>query len=74
VQPKPLTIEEIEQLKGLPVLNVEQIARVLQKDVPTIYEMSRKRARRPLPVFRNGRELGSTWARLQRWIEEGFNH
>ena len=70
--PVPLTPEEIAHYKQLPVLNLEQIGRMLQKTPAQVHEMSRKRAARPLPVFKNGRELGSTYARIERWINEGF--
>jgi hypothetical protein len=70
--PAPLTADEINQYKLLPALNLEQIARMLQKSTAQIHEMSRKRALRPLPVFKSGREIFSTWARIQQWIDEGF--
>ncbi len=70
--PKPLTLEEIAQFKQLPVLTREQIARVLQKPIEKVYEMTRARAARPLPVFKSGREVCSTWAKIQAWIDEGF--
>jgi hypothetical protein len=68
----PLTPEEIHQYKQLPALNLEQIAKMLQKTPAQVHEMSRKRALRPLPVFKSGREIFSTWARIQSWIDEGF--
>ena len=71
-KPAPLTPEEIAHYKQLPVLNLEQIGRMLQKTPAQVHEMSRKRAARPLPVFKNGRELGSTYARIEKWINEGF--
>jgi hypothetical protein len=68
----PLTPEEINQYKQLPALNLVQIAKMLQKTPAQVHEMSRKRAMRPLPVFKSGREIFSTWARIQQWIDEGF--
>ena len=68
----PLTSDEVAQYKLLPALNLEQIARMLQKSTPQVHEMSRKRALRPLPVFKSGRQIFSTWARIQQWIDEGF--
>jgi hypothetical protein len=70
--PPPLTLDEIALFKELPILTVGQIARVLQKPIPKIYEMSRARCTRPLPVFRSGKTLGSTWDRIIGWREEGF--
>jgi hypothetical protein len=69
---EPLTLEEIALYKQLPVLTLEQIGRVLQKPIKQVYEMSRSRARRPLPVFRAGRSIASTWTKIQAWIDEGF--
>jgi hypothetical protein len=68
----PLTLEEIHQYKQLPALNLEQISRMIQKTPAQVHEMSRKRATRPLPVFKSGREIFSTWVRIQKWIDEGF--
>lgn len=70
--PKPLTLEEIALFKELPVLTLEQISRVLQKPGKKVYEMSRARAKRPLPVFKSGKSQCSTWAKIQEWIEGGF--
>ena len=69
----PLTSEEIALYKQLPALTLEQVGRILQKrTVEQVYEMTRSRAARPLPVFRSGKELRSTWAKIQDWIDEGF--
>jgi hypothetical protein len=70
--PAPLSLEEIALFKQLPALTLAQVARVLQKPVKCIYEMSRGRAKRPLPVFKSGRVLCSTYAKIEAWIEEGF--
>ena len=70
--PAPLTLDEIRLFKELPALTLEQISRLLQKPIDKIYEMTRTRASRPLPVFKSGNTLCSTWAKIQQWIEEGF--
>jgi hypothetical protein len=70
--PPPLTLDEIALFKELPILTVGQIARVLQKPIPKIYEMSRARCSRPLPVFKSGKTLCSTWERIVEWREKGF--
>jgi hypothetical protein len=73
ISTEPLTSEEIVLYKQLPALTLEQIGRVLQKrTVRQVYEMTRSRAARPLPVFRSGKELCSTWEKIQEWIAEGF--
>ena len=69
----PLTSEEIVLYKQLPTLTLEQIGRILQKrTVEQVYEMTRSRAARPLPVFKSGKELRSSWAKIQEWIDKGF--
>ena len=68
----PLSPEEISHYKQLPALSLEQVARMLLKTPAQVHEMSRKRALRPLPVFKSGREIFSTWAKIQTWIDEGF--
>ena len=69
---QPLSLEEITLYKQLPSLTVEQIGRMLQKTPKQVQEMTRSRAARPLPVFRSGRTLSSTYAKIQEWIDEGF--
>jgi hypothetical protein len=69
---QPLSLEEIVLYKQLPSLTVEQIGRMLQKTPKQVQEMTRARAARPLPVFRSGRTLSSTYEKIQRWIENGF--
>src|SRR5260370_21934248 len=70
---EPLTSEEISVYKQLPALTLEQVGRILQKrTVRQVYEMTRSRAARPLPVFRSGKELCSTWTKIQAWIDKGF--
>ncbi len=73
ISTEPLTSEEIGLYKQLPALTLEQIGRILQKrTVEQVYEMTRRRASRPLPVFRSGKELRSSWTKIQQWIDEGF--
>jgi hypothetical protein len=73
ISTEPLTSDEIGLYKQLPALTLEQVGRILQKrTVEQVYEMTRARAARPLPVFKSGKELRSTWAKIQEWIEEGF--
>jgi hypothetical protein len=69
---QPLSLEEIVLYKQLPSLTIEQIGRVLQKTPKQVQEMTRARAARPLPVFRSGRTLSSTYAKIQDWIDDGF--
>jgi len=72
VIPPPLTPDEVTQLQLLPLLTLEQIGRVLQKPVEQVREITRTRAKRPIPTLKVGKNLCSTWAKLQQWIEEGF--
>lgn len=67
---RPLTTEEINQYKQLPVLTKSQIARVLQVQESTILQLSRRRAKHRLPVFRVGRGIGATYAMVERWLQE----
>jgi hypothetical protein len=73
ISTEPLTPEELALYKQLPALTLEQVGRILQKrTVEQVYEMTRARAARPLPVFKSGKELRSTWAKIQEWIDKGF--
>jgi hypothetical protein len=72
VIPPPLTLDEVAQFQQLPLLTLDQVGRVLQKTTAQVHEMSRARASRPLPTFRSGKSICSTWAKIQQWIDEGF--
>lgn len=67
---RPLTVEEISQFKHLPVLTKNQIARVLQVPESTVLQLSRRRAKHRLPVFRVGRGIGSTYGLIEKWLQE----
>lgn len=67
---RPLTVEEINQYKALPVLTKAQIAHMLQIPESTVLQLSRRRAKHRLPVFRVGRGIGSTYALVERWLQE----
>lgn len=68
----PLSMEEIAVFRQLPSLTMEQVGRMLQKTPAQVLEMTRARAARPLPVFRSGRTLSSTYQKIQEWIDAGF--
>ncbi len=44
-----------------PILTIEQVAERLQLKPSTIYELTRRRNRRPLPVLRAGKCVSSLW-------------
>ena len=67
---RPLTIEEINQYKQLPVLTKGQIARMLQIPESTVLQLSRRRAKHRLTVFRVGRGIGSTYALVEKWLQD----
>ena len=70
--PKPLTLEDIALFERLPALNLEQIGRVLQKTTKEVYEITRTRTKRPLPTFKVGKTVCSTWTKIIAWRDAGF--
>jgi len=53
-----------------PILTVEQVAERLQLKPSTIYELTRRRNRRPLPVLRAGKFLRFRWSEVEQWLNE----
>jgi excisionase family DNA binding protein len=53
-----------------PILAVEQVAERLQLKPSTVYELSRRRSRHPLPVLRVGKFLRFRWSEIERWLNE----
>ena len=52
-----------------PILTIEEIADRLRFDnARTVYELTRKRNRRPLPAHRAGRVLRFYWSEVERWL------
>jgi predicted DNA-binding transcriptional regulator AlpA len=52
-----------------PILTIEDIATRLKfKDTSTVYELTRKRNRRPLPCMHAGKFLRFFWSDVERWL------
>jgi len=53
-----------------PILTMEQVAERLQLKPSTIYELTRRRSRHPLPALRAGKFLRFRWSEIERWLDE----
>jgi len=53
-----------------PILTIEQVAERLQLKPSTIYELTRRRNSRPLPVLRAGKFLRFRWSEIEAWLTE----
>jgi len=53
-----------------PILTGKQVAELLQVRPSMIYELTRKRSRRPLPVLRVGKYLRFRWSEVEAWLDE----
>jgi excisionase family DNA binding protein len=51
-----------------PILTIEQVAERLQLKPSTVYELTRRRSRRPLPVLRAGKFLRFRWSQIEAWL------
>jgi excisionase family DNA binding protein len=51
-----------------PILTIEQVAERLQLKPSTVYELTRRRSRRPLPVLRVGKFLRFRWSEIEAWL------
>lgn len=55
-----------------PILTIEDIATRLKfKNTSTVYELTRKRNRRPMPAMRVGKVLRFYWSEVERWLLGG---
>jgi excisionase family DNA binding protein len=52
-----------------PILTVEQAAEILQLNPSTIYELTRRRNARPLPVHKAGKFLRFRRSEIERWLD-----
>jgi excisionase family DNA binding protein len=57
------------QMAHEPILTVEEVAERLQLKPETIYEMTRSRHPRPIPVLRAGKFLRFRWSAVERWLD-----
>jgi excisionase family DNA binding protein len=53
-----------------PILTIEQVAERLQLKPSTVYELTRRRNRRPIPVLRAGKFLRFRWSEIEAWLVE----
>jgi excisionase family DNA binding protein len=51
-----------------PILTIEQVAERLQLKPSTVYELTRRRSRRPLPVLRVGKFLRFRRSEIEAWL------
>jgi excisionase family DNA binding protein len=65
--PQPVAFTETFE----PLLTIEQVAERLQLKPSTIYELTRRRNRRPMPVLRAGKFLRFRWSQIEAWLAEG---
>jgi excisionase family DNA binding protein len=54
-----------------PILTAEEVAERLKLKPATIYEMTRSRHPRPIPVLRAGKFLRFRWSAVERWLDGG---
>jgi excisionase family DNA binding protein len=52
-----------------PILTVQQAAEILQLKPSTIYELTRRRNSRPLPVHKAGKFLRFRRSEIERWLD-----
>jgi predicted DNA-binding transcriptional regulator AlpA len=56
------------------ILTIEDIAdRLKFKNTSTVYELTRRRNRRPMPCMRAGKFLRFYFSEVEKWLREGGN-
>jgi excisionase family DNA binding protein len=59
----------VSHIESEPILTIEDIAARLKfKNTSTVYELTRKRNRRPMPAMRAGKALRFYWSDVERWL------
>jgi excisionase family DNA binding protein len=53
------------------ILTGEQVATQLQISPDTVYELTRRRCRNPLPFIKVGKYLRFRWSDVERWLDDG---
>jgi excisionase family DNA binding protein len=57
------------RIESEPILTIEDVATRLKfKNTSTVYELTRKRNRRPMPAMRAGKVLRFYWSDVERWL------
>ena len=67
----PVTPEQTPapRIEPEPILTIEDVAtRPKFKNTSTVYELTRKRNRRPMPAMRAGKVLRFYWSEVERWL------
>ncbi len=62
---RAISIQDFE-----PILTIGQVAERLQLKPSTVYELTRRRKRHPLPTLRVGKFLRFRWSEIERWLNE----
>jgi Helix-turn-helix domain len=66
---QPAQAPATSALNPEPILTIEDIAVRLKFDsTRTVYELTRKRNRRPMPAMRAGKVLRFYWSEVERWL------
>jgi excisionase family DNA binding protein len=65
----PIEISSVSVPTFEPILTVEQAAEILQLKPSTVYELTRRRNSRPLPVHKAGKFLRFRRSEIERWLD-----
>jgi excisionase family DNA binding protein len=52
-----------------PLLTAEEVAERLKIKASTVYELTRRRSRQPLPFLKIGKYLRFRWSEVEKWLE-----
>jgi excisionase family DNA binding protein len=52
-----------------PLMTGEEVAERLKIKASTVYELTRRRTRQPLPFFKVGKYLRFRWSDVEKWLE-----
>jgi excisionase family DNA binding protein len=72
--PPPIEISSannspVSEAKFEPILTAEQVSEILQLKPSTVYELTRRRNARPLPVHKAGKFLRFRRSEIERWLD-----
>lgn len=55
-----------------PILTIEDVAQRLSIEPRTVYELTCRGAKRPLPLLRVGKFLRFRWSHIEKWLDESL--
>lgn len=64
----PAVVVPVVPIQPDDLLTLQEVASRLKFTTKQVYELTRNRSKRPLPVYRAGKHLRFSWASVSEWL------